>query len=68
MFALTQIENKIEDKVNLVNECFIVKMDSFPKDGPLAKAIVYFIISKLNIVYENLEQQTKSDGVVQSSG
>lgn len=54
-----------EDKVNLVNECFIVKMDSFPKDGPLAKAIVYFIISKLNIVYENLEQQAKSDGVVQ---
>ena len=54
-----------EDKVNLVNECFIVKMDSFPKDGPIAKAIVYFIISKLNIIYENLEQQAKNDGVVQ---
>lgn len=54
-----------EDKVNLVDECFIVKMDSFPKDGPLAKAIVYFIVSKLNILYENLDQQAKSDGVVQ---
>lgn len=54
-----------EDKVNLVNECFIVKMDSFPKDGPIAKAIVYFIISKLNIIYENIEQQAKSNGVVQ---
>lgn len=54
-----------EDKINLVNECFIVKMDSFPKDGPIAKAIVYFIVSKLNILYENLEQQAKGDGVVQ---
>ena len=34
-----------EDKVNLVDECFIVKMDAFPKDGPIARAIVYFIMS-----------------------
>lgn len=54
-----------EDKVNLINECFIVNMNSFPKEGPLAKAIVYFIISKLNIVYENLEQQAKNDNYVQ---
>ena len=54
-----------EDKVNLVNECFIVKMDSFPKDGPIAKAIVYFIVSKLNIIYEQLEQQAKSDDLVE---
>ncbi len=54
-----------EDKVNLVDECFIVKMDSFPKDGPIAKAIVYFIISKLNIVYENLPQQAKEENLVQ---
>ena len=36
------------DSVNLTEECFIIKMDAFPKDGPIAKAIVYFVISKLN--------------------
>lgn len=54
-----------EDKVNLTEECFIVKMDAFPKDGPIAKAIVYFIVSKLNILYENLPQQAKEDNLVQ---
>jgi len=54
-----------EDKVNLVDECFIVKMDAFPKDGPIAKAIVYFIVSKLNVIYEKLEQQAKADNLVQ---
>ena len=37
-----------EDRVNIVKDSFIVKMDSYPKNGPIAKAIVYFIISKLN--------------------
>lgn len=50
-----------QDKVNLIEESFIVKMDSFPKDGPLAKAIVYFIVSKLNIIYERLEKQAIDD-------
>ena len=54
-----------EDKVKLIEQCFIVKMDSFPKDGPIAKAIVYFVISKLNEIYEKLEQQAKSDNLVQ---
>lgn len=54
-----------EDKVNLVDECFIVKMDSYPKDGPIAKAIVYFVISKLNIIYEKLEKQAVNDESVQ---
>src|SRR5574344_1274865 len=54
-----------EDTANLLNECFIVKMDSFPKDGPIAKAIVYFVISKLNNIYEGLEQQAKDDKNVQ---
>jgi energy-coupling factor transporter ATP-binding protein EcfA2 len=54
-----------EDKVNLINECFIIKMDSFPKDGPIAKAIVYFVISKLNIIYESLEKQASNDDFVQ---
>ena len=54
-----------EDNVNLVEECFIVKMDSFPKDGPLAKAIVYFVISKLNNIYEQLPKQAVNDDYVQ---
>lgn len=62
------IRNRIfaaEDKVNLVEECFIVKMDSFPKDGPIAKAIVYFVISKLNNIYELLPKQAVNDDCVQ---
>lgn len=54
-----------EDKVNLVDECFIIKMNAFPKDGPIAKAIVYFIISKLNNIYEELPKQAVSDDYVQ---
>lgn len=62
------VRNKLfenEDKVNLIEDCFIVKMDAFPKDGPIAKAIVYFIISKLNIIYEELEKQAMNDDYVQ---
>ncbi len=54
-----------EDKRDLVNDCFIVKMDAFPKDGPIAKAIVYFLISKLNNIYEQLEKQATNDEYVQ---
>jgi hypothetical protein len=46
-----------EDKIDLIKESYIVKMDAFPKDGVIAKAIVYFIISKLNILYEKLAKQ-----------
>lgn len=54
-----------EDKVNLTDECFIIRMDKFPKDGPLAKAIVYFIVSKLNLIYEKLDKQAVSEDYVQ---
>lgn len=46
-----------DDKTDLVKESFIIKMDAFPKDGPIAKAIVYFIVSKLNAIYEQLPKQ-----------
>ena len=62
------VRNKLfenEDKMNLIEDCFVVKMDAFPKDGPIAKAIVYFLISKLNIIYEELEKQAVSDDYVQ---
>lgn len=54
-----------EDLVNLIDECFIIKLNEFPKDGAIAKAIVYFVISKLNIIYENLSVQAKNDECVQ---
>jgi len=54
-----------EDSVDLIKESFIVKMDSFPKDGPIAKAIVYFIVSKLTTIYENLPKQAVDDESVE---
>lgn len=54
-----------EDKVQLTDECFIIKMDAFPKDGPIAKAIVYFVVSKLNLIYEQLDKQAINDDYVQ---
>lgn len=54
-----------EDRADLVGESFIVKMDGYPKDGPIAKAIVYFLMSKLNSVYEQLGKQDVNDEVVQ---
>lgn len=54
-----------EDRLNLITNSLIVKMDDFPKDGPIAKAIVYFIISKLNALYEKLPKQASSKDVVE---
>lgn len=53
------------DSADLVGDCYIVKMDGYPKDGPIAKAIVYFLMSKLNNVYEKLDAQASNDEVVQ---
>jgi len=50
---------------NIVNNNFIIKLDAFPKDGAIAKAIVYFTISALNNQYEKLSSQTKSDTCVE---
>jgi hypothetical protein len=54
-----------EDKINLIKDSYIVKMDAFPKDGPIAKAIVYFIVSKLNIIYEKLAKQSVDEDCVE---
>ena len=54
-----------EDKINLVKDSFIVKMDAYPKDGPIAKGLVYFVISKLNNIYESLEKQAVSEDYVE---
>ena len=54
-----------DDSIDLIKDSFIVKMDAFPKDGPIAKAIVYFIVSKLNIIYENLPKQATDEESVE---
>lgn len=54
-----------EDKIDLIKDSYIVKMDAFPKDGPIAKAIVYFIVSKLNSIYETLTKQAVDDSAVE---
>lgn len=54
-----------EDKADLIGDCYIVKMDGYPKDGPIAKAIVYFLVSKLNNIYETLDKQAVNDDFVQ---
>jgi hypothetical protein len=46
-----------DDRIDLIKNSFIVKMNKFPKEGPISKAIVYFIVSKLNSIYENLPVQ-----------
>lgn len=53
------------DKTNIVENSFIIDMSRYPKDGPIAKAIVYFVVSKLNNVYETLEPQAVSETHVQ---
>lgn len=67
--VLTELERnnlfEKQDKVNLIDECFIIKLDEFPKEGPIAKAIVYFVISKLNTIYEKIGVQAKNDECVQ---
>ena len=54
-----------EDKIDLIKDSYIVKMDGFPKDGPIAKAIVYFIVSKLNTIYEKLQKQVVDEDCVE---
>jgi len=54
-----------QDLVDPIKQSFIVKMDRYPKDGVMAKAIVYFIISKLNILYEKLPKQANNGEYVE---
>ncbi|MBS0645218.1 MAG: DUF87 domain-containing protein, partial [Verrucomicrobia bacterium] len=54
-----------EDRIDLIKDSYIVKMNSFPKDGPIAKAIVYFIVSKLNTIYERLPKQAVDEDNVE---
>jgi energy-coupling factor transporter ATP-binding protein EcfA2 len=49
------------DTLDLVRSSNIIKMDTFPKDGILAKALVYFTIAKLNALYEALPVQAVNE-------
>jgi hypothetical protein len=61
------VRNRIfadEDKIDLMKNCYIINLGGFEKDGIMAKAIVYFVISKLNTIYEKLPKQaTNADRV-----
>lgn len=54
-----------DDSTDIIGQSLIIKMDDFPKDGPIAKAIVYFIISKLNTLYEKLPKQAVNEECVE---
>ena len=50
-----------EDKIDLVKGCYIINLGQFEKDGIMAKAIVYFVTSKLNNIYEQLQPQVVNE-------
>lgn len=54
-----------DDKFDMATNSMIVDLSSFPKEGAIAKAIVYFTVSKLNISYERSPIQQKDDKYVQ---
>ena len=54
-----------EDKVDLVKGCYIIDLGKFDKEGIMAKAIVYFVTSKLNNIYEQLSPQAKNEDRVE---
>lgn len=49
------------DQIDLMSNCYIINLGAFEKDGIMAKAIVYFVISKLNNIYEKLPKQEVYD-------
>lgn len=53
------------DSIDLLKNCYIIDLGKFQKDGPIAKAIVYFVVSKLNNIYETLPKQAVSDDCVE---
>lgn len=58
------IQNNIfadEDKLDLIKTCNIINLGRFEKDGTVAKAIVYFVISKLNNIYDELPKQASNE-------
>lgn len=46
-----------EDKIDLLNDCYVINLGRCPKEGIYAKAVVYFVISKIYDVCEQLPPQ-----------
>jgi len=65
MSVLSQlVRNNIfanEDQIDLLKNCYIIDLGKFEKDGIMAKAIVYFVTSKLNNIYEAMPPQATDD-------
>ncbi len=53
------------DAIDLLHDCYIINLGGFEKTGIMAKAIVYFVISKLNNIYEQLPKQAVNEGRVE---
>lgn len=53
------------DSINLIKDCYIIDLGKFEKNGPIAKAIVYFVVAKLNNIYDNLPKQAVNDESVE---
>lgn len=54
-----------EDKIDLMKTCNIINLGRYEKSGLMAKAIVYFVISKLNNIYEELPKQAANEDRVE---
>ncbi len=50
-----------EDSIDLLSDCYIIDLGRFEKEGIYAKAIVYFVISKLNAIYDQLPAQSTNE-------
>lgn len=46
-----------EDHIDLLKGCYVINLGRFDKEGIMAKAIVYFVTSKLNSIYDDLPPQ-----------
>ena len=50
-----------EDKIDLVGNSYIINLGRCPKEGVYAKAVMYFVISKLYDICEKMQPQTSDD-------
>ena len=50
-----------EDKIDLVRDSYVINLGNCPKEGIYAKAVVYFIISKLYDICEKMRPQASDD-------
>ena len=50
-----------EDKIDLVSNSYIIDLGRCPKEGVYAKAVMYFVISKLYDICEKMQPQASDD-------